>query len=164
MQAQTFYGQTKFYGEEAVRKQAKTAVIIRTSWLYSTYGNNFVKTMRKLGNEKNELGVVADQWGCPTYAADLAQAIVAMLPKIKEGSRETYHFCNSGATNWFGFASEIIRLSGLKCVVKPITTAEYPTKAKRPAYSVLDTTRIKTDFNLTIATWQEALKRCINQF
>jgi len=157
------YGKTKLAGEKEVLEQAETAAVIRTAWLVSEYGNNFVKTMRRLGAEKPELGVVADQSGTPTYAADLARAIEAMLPRIKPGSREVYHFTNEGFASWFDFASYIMELSGLPCKVKPITTAQFPTKAPRPAYSVLDKSKIKKTFGLEIRDWKDAIKDCIGR-
>jgi len=158
------YGKTKLKGEEAVLKNAKTAVIIRTAWLYSPYGKNFVKTMRRLGEEKSEISVVADQIGTPTYAGDLAEAIAKILPQIKEKQKTVYHFTNEGVCSWYDFAYEIMSLSKLKCDVLPIPSSAYPTKAVRPLYSVLSKEKIKQDFNLKIPHWKEGLKRCLKQF
>ena len=158
------YGKTKLKGEEAVLKNAKTAVIIRTAWLYSPYGKNFVKTMRRLGEEKNEISVVTDQIGTPTYAGDLAKAIVQILPQIKDKQKTVYHFTNEGVCSWYDFAVEIMSLSKLKCNVLPIPSSAYPTKAVRPLYSVLSKEKIKQDFNLTVPHWKEGLKRCLKQF
>ena len=155
------YGSTKLAGEEAVLAEAETAVIIRTAWLYSSFGANFVKTMRRLGAERDSLGVIFDQIGTPTYAADLAAAIVAMLPNIQPGMKEIYHYSNEGVASWYDFACAIMAESGLACAVRPLETHEYPTKATRPAYSVLNKTKIKRDFGITIPHWLDGLKRCI---
>lgn len=158
------YGKTKLKGEEAVLKNAKTAVIIRTAWLYSPYGKNFVKTMRRLGEEKSEISVVTDQIGTPTYAGDLAKAIVEILPQIKAGQKSVYHYTNEGVCSWYDFAVEIMTQSKLKCKVLPIPSSAYPTRAVRPLYSVLSKEKIKQDFKLTIPHWKEGLKKCIKQF
>ena len=155
------YGSTKLAGEEAVLAEAETAVVIRTAWLYSSFGANFVKAMRRLGMERGSLGVVFDQIGTPTYAADLAAAIVAMLPQIKSGTKEVYHYSNEGVASWYDFACAIMQESGLNCAVRPLETHEYPTKATRPAYSVLNKAKIKRDFGLAIPHWMDGLKRCI---
>ena len=154
------YGKTKRAGELAVLNNAREAVIIRTAWLYSPYGNNFVKTMRRLGAEKESLNVVADQVGTPTYAADLASAIVKFLPQISEKTKGVYHFTNEGVCSWYDFAQEIMDESGLKCQVNPIPTSAYPTRAQRPQYSVLDKSKIKNTFGVKIAHWKHALQRC----
>lgn len=158
------YGRTKRAGELAVLDNAKVAVIIRTAWLYSAHGNNFVKTMRRLGAERENLNVVADQIGSPTFAKDLAQAIVEILPQINENNKGIYHYTNEGVCSWYDFATEIMHLSGLSCKVSPIPSSAYPTKATRPFYSVLDKTSIKETFNITIPHWNEGLKRCLKQF
>ena len=158
------YGKTKVEGENAVLKNAPTAAIIRTAWLYSPYGNNFVKTMRRLGAERDTLNVVADQIGTPTYAADLAKAIKQILPQLNEQTKGIYHFTNEGVCSWYDFAVEIMRLSKLSCKVLPITSAEYPTKAQRPFYSVLDKNKIKKTFHLEIPHWKESLEQCLKQF
>jgi len=155
------YGSTKLAGEEAVLAEAETAVVIRTAWLYSSFGANFVKVMRRLGMERDSLGVVFDQIGTPTYAADLAAAIVAMLPQIKAGTKEVYHYSNEGVASWYDFACAIMAESGLPCMVRPLETHEYPTKATRPAYSVLNKAKIRRDFGLAIPHWMDGLKRCI---
>ena len=157
------YGSTKLAGEEAVLAEAETAVVIRTAWLYSSFGSNFVKTMRRLGAERDSLGVIYDQVGTPTYAADLAAAIVAMLPQIKPGMKDVYHYSNEGVASWYDFAVAIMEESGLNCVVRPLETFEYPTKATRPAYSVLNKAKIRRDFGLTIPHWMDGLKRCITK-
>ncbi len=154
------YGKTKLAGEEAVLSEAETAVIIRTAWLYSAFGANFVKTMRRLGAERKSLGVVFDQTGTPTYAADLAAAIVAILPQITPGSREVYHYSNEGVTSWYDFACAVMEESSLSCDVRPIESAEYPTRAVRPAYSVLNKGKIKRRFGLAVPHWRDGLRRC----
>lgn len=158
------YGKTKLVGEEEILKWAANAVIIRTAWLYSPYGNNFLKTMLRLGKEKESLNVVNDQIGTPTYAADLAKAIVVILPQIKDGFKEVYHFTDEGVASWYDFALEIMNQSGLKCAINPIPSSAYLTKAKRPFYSVLSKEKIKKDFNLVIPHWKESLKICLKQF
>ncbi len=157
------YGRTKLAGERAVLREAETAVVIRTAWVYSAFGSNFVKTMRRLGAERESLGVVFDQVGTPTYAADLAAAIVAVLPQITPGTKEIYHFSNEGVTSWYDFACAIMEMSGLPCTVRPIESVEYPTRAARPAYSVLNKAKIRRDFGLPIPHWREALKRCLSE-
>ena len=157
------YGRTKLAGEQEVLKYAEQAIIIRTAWLYSPYGNNFVKTMRRLGEERESLNVVADQIGTPTYAADLAQAIVRILPQMSAENKGVYHFANEGVCSWYDFARKIMELSGLGCKVNPIPSEAYPTKAKRPFYSVLDKSKIKETFNIEIEHWEEGLKKCLKQ-
>ena len=157
------YGETKRAGEVAVLENADIAVVIRTAWLYSPYGNNFVKTMRRLGAEKDSLNVVADQIGTPTYAADLADAIVKILPQITSENSGVYHFTNEGVCSWYDFANEIMELSNLKCVVNPIKSSQYPTPAARPFYSVLDKDKIKQVFGINIKHWKDGLKRCISE-
>ncbi len=160
----TVYGKTKRDGEIAVLENAKCAVIIRTAWLYSAKGNNFVKTMRRLGAEKNSINVVEDQIGSPTFAADLADAIVQIIPQLKPENSGIYHFTNQGVCSWYDFAVEIMRLSGLDCVVKPIKSEQYPTPAKRPFYSVLDKDKIKDVFGINIKHWVESLQNAISEF
>ncbi len=158
------YGKTKLAGEDAVMGVANTAVIIRTAWLYSAFGNNFVKTMRRLGAERAELNVVADQIGTPTWAADLAAAIVKIAGEIKPGMQAIYHYSNAGACSWYDFAHSIMELSGLKCKVNPINTAQYPTPAKRPHYSVLDKDDIVRDFGVSVPHWRDSLKKALAEF
>lgn len=155
------YGKTKLAGEEAVLNEAETAVIIRTAWVYSSFGKNFVKTMRRLGSERDSLGVVFDQVGTPTYAADLASAITAMLPQTAPGMKDVFHYSNEGVTSWYDFAVAIMEESGLSCAVRPIESADYPTRAARPAFSVLNKAKIKKDFGLSIPHWRDGLKRCL---
>ncbi len=157
------YGSTKLAGEEAVLREAETAIIIRTSWVYSSFGKNFVKTMRRLGAERTDLGVVFDQVGTPTYAADLAAAIVAILPQMTPGMKEIYHYSNEGVTSWYDFAVAIMEESGLSCAVRPIESAEYPTRAVRPSFSVLNKAKIKKAFGLSIPHWRDGLKRCVKK-
>lgn len=158
------YGKTKLDGENALLENAKTAIVIRTAWLYSEFGNNFVKTMRKLGAERESLNVVFDQVGTPTYAGDLAEAIVKIIPQVQDGMKEVYHFSNEGVCSWYDFALQIMTLSNLKCKVLPIESSQYPTKASRPSFSVLNKTKIKTQFNIEIPHWLESLQKCVNQF
>lgn len=158
------YGQTKLAGEKAVLDNADVAVVIRTAWLYSAHGNNFVKTMRRLGTERETLNVVCDQIGTPTYAADLAQAIVQILPQVNADNKGIYHYTNEGVCSWYDFATEIMSLSGMACQVNPIPSTAYPTKATRPFYSVLSKEKIKNVFNVKIPHWKESLKTCLIQF
>lgn len=154
------YGRTKLAGEQAAMTACGRTMIIRTAWLYSTYGNNFVKTMIRLGKERDELGVVFDQIGTPTYAADLARVIfVAIDQGVKPG---ICHFSNEGVCSWYDFTLAIHRLAGITtCKVRPLHSAEYPAKAPRPAYSVLDKTRIKKLYGVEIPHWEESLKQCV---
>lgn len=155
------YGRTKLAGEEAVLAEAETAVVIRTAWLYSPWGNNFVKTMRRLGTERDSLGVVFDQIGTPTSAESLARAVAAILPQVKQGQKSVYHYTDEGVASWYDFAVAVMGLSGLHCTVRPLESAEYPTRAVRPAYSVLSKAKIKKDFGLLIPHWTDSLKRCL---
>lgn len=156
------YGSTKLAGEQNVMDHCEKAMVIRTAWLYSIYGNNFVKTMIRLGQERDSLGVIFDQIGTPTYANDLAKAIFAAINKGVV--RGIYHFSDEGVCSWYDFTIAIHRLAGIaSCKVKPLHTADYPAKAPRPHYSVLDKTKIKDTFGIEIPHWEESLKRCINQ-
>ena len=156
------YGSTKLAGELGVQKFCKRAMVIRTAWLYSTFGNNFVKTMIRLGKERAELGVVFDQIGTPTYAGDLAKAIMTAVEKgIKPG---VYHFSNEGVTSWYDFTKAIHRIAGITtCTVRPIHTSEYPTPANRPHFSVLDKTKIKETYDMEIPYWEDSLHKCIEK-
>ena len=156
------YGRTKLVGELNVGKLCERSMIIRTAWLYSTFGNNFVKTMLRLGREKAELGVIFDQIGTPTYARDLARVV---MTAINQGIRPgIYHFSNEGVTSWYDFTKAIHRLAGITtCRVRPLHTAEYPTPAARPHYSVLDKTKIKQTYGIDIPHWEESLAECILQ-
>lgn len=154
------YGSTKLEGEKLAMAACANTMIIRTAWLYSTFGNNFVKTMIRLGQEKPELGVIFDQIGTPTYAGDLAAAIMAAINHgIVPG---IYHFSNEGVISWYDFTKAIHRIAGItSCHVKPLHTAEYPTPAARPHYSVLDKTKIKQTYGIEIPYWEEALEKCV---
>jgi len=160
---QSVYGESKLAGEQAVLKYAKTAIIIRTSWLYCAFGKNFLKTVMRTCKDKGKMSVVSDQTGTPTYAGDLAKAISKVLPQIKEGEKDIYHFSNTGSCSWYDFAREIAGQLGLDCSVNPIGTKDYPTPAKRPVYSVLSKEKIKRRFNLEIRDWKEGVKECLKQ-
>lgn len=155
------YGNTKLEGEQNVMSNCSKAIVIRTAWLYSTFGNNFVKTMIRLGKERESLGVVFDQIGTPTYARDLARSIYAAINKgIVPG---IYHFSNEGVCSWYDFTLAIHRIAGINtCKVSPLHTADYPAKAARPHYSVLDKTKIKKTFDIEIPHWEVSLQECIN--
>ena len=156
------YGRTKFAGEMAIVESGCDYIIIRTSWLYSTYGKNFVKTILRLAVERDELRVVNDQIGSPTYAKDLARVIVQICER--EGFESgVYHYSNRGEISWCDFARAIIEVGGAECRVVPCTTAEYGAKAPRPAYSVLDTSKIRSCLGCEISDWRVALTECINQ-
>jgi len=156
------YGRSKLAGEKEALTTPKS-VVIRTSWLYSSFGNNFVKTMLRLGKERETLNVVFDQVGTPTYAADLAQAIMLIITQTKQNKliRGVFHYSNEGVCSWYDFAHEIMQQAGLKCTVKPVETKEYPTPATRPLYSVLNKTRIKEIYGLKIPHWKDSLIRCL---
>ena len=156
------YGSTKLEGEQQALRLCSKTMIIRTAWLYSPFGNNFVKTMIRLGKEKQQLGVIFDQIGTPTYAADLANVIMTAINKgIVPG---IYHFSNEGVTSWYDFTKAIHRIANItSCQVSPLHTAEYPTPASRPHYSVLDKTKIKDTYNIEIPYWEESLAKCIER-
>ena len=156
------YGATKLAGEQALLSLFNDSVIIRTAWLYSETGSNFVKTMLRLGAERDTLGVVADQKGTPTYAGDLAVAIMTILTSEKFVPG-IYHYTNEGECTWYDFAVKIFQIAGLKCEVRPLTTEGYPTRAKRPAYSVLDKSKITTVYGLQIPDWENGLERCLKK-
>ena len=156
----TAYGRTKLEGEQLLMAVNPEAVIIRTAWLYSPYGNNFVKTMLRLGAEREELRVVYDQVGTPTYAADLAAAIFAVI-EAPEWHAGIYHFTNEGVCSWYDFTVEILRQAGLSCRVVPIRSSEYAYKTPRPSYSVLDKAKIKNTFHIDIPYWTDSLKECL---
>lgn len=157
------YGRTKLAGEQALMESAETAVIIRTAWLYSPHGNNFVKTMLRLGAERKDINVVCDQIGSPTSTADLAAAICAILPRLKKGMKGIYHYTNEGVCSWYDFAVEIMALGKRNCKVHPVPSSQYPAKAARPFYSVLDKTAISNDFGITIPHWKESLDACMQE-
>ena len=156
------YGKTKLAGEQSMLQiNPSNSIIIRTSWVYSSYGNNFVKTMLRLGKEREQLGVIFDQIGTPTYARDLAKTIIEIIPKIDNKNVEIYHYSNEGVCSWYDFAKTIFELENIACTLTPIETKEYPTPATRPYYSLLNKAKIKKDFNLTIPYWRESLKICL---
>lgn len=156
------YGATKLAGEKAVTVSGCNYLIIRTSWLYSSFGNNFVKTMRRLTAERDSLNVVFDQVGTPTYAADLASAILEIISnEMYRGNNGIYHFSNEGVCSWYDFAVEIAKLSGNSCDIKPCHSDGFPSKVKRPNYSVLDKTKLKTTFGVDIPYWKDSLEKCI---
>jgi len=165
------YGRSKAAGDDRVRTCLKNHIIVRTSWLYGVYGPNFVKTMLRLGKERKKISVVADQYGCPTSASDLAEALLRIAVQFKSKDPEvwgTYHFCNAGVINWCDFAKEIFRIAekfgqGPVPIVEPITTDQYPVKAKRPPFSALSCDRIKKNFNITQRPWEESLSVVIER-
>ncbi|MBB1282981.1 dTDP-4-dehydrorhamnose reductase [Flavisolibacter sp. BT320] len=157
-----FYGATKLKGEEEAQKENTESIIIRTSWVYSFYGKNFVKTMLRLMAEKESVGVVADQWGSPTYAADLAEAILHII-ESRNWQPGIYHYSNEGVITWAQLADEIRKLSGSACNVQRITTEQYPTPAKRPAYSVMDKSKIVSVYGIVLKPWQESLQACLQK-
>ena len=159
---ESVYGQSKWHGEEAIRRVGCRSVIIRTAWLYSEFGKNFVKTMLRLTAEKPSLKVVFDQVGTPTYAGDLAQAIVRLLEIAGQAGNDTYHFTNEGVTSWYDFAKTIAEYAGhTACDIQPCHSDEFPSPVHRPAYSVLDKTKIKETFGLRIPYWTDSLKKCL---
>ena len=161
---QSVYGRTKLLGEDAIRRAGCRALILRTSWLYSTYGANFLKTMCRLMQERQELSIVFDQIGTPTYARDLARFIVSYLEQDKDSRQEgTYHFSDEGVASWYDFAEAIRHRMGYSCQLHPIRSEQYPTKATRPSYSVLDKAKLKRDFGITLPHWQTSLEDCLNQ-
>ncbi len=158
------YGASKLAGEQAVAQVGCRAIIIRTSWLYSEYGHNFVKTMLRLGDERKEVSVVCDQIGGPTYAGDLAQAILLCLTaNLEKTGMQVYHFANEGVISWYDFAKAIMEISGKPCAVFPIFTGEYPAKAPRPAYSVFNLRKTKTELGISIPYWRDSLALIINK-
>jgi dTDP-4-dehydrorhamnose reductase len=162
---QSVYGKSKLAGEQALLENAPESIIIRTAWLYSSFGNNFVKTMMRLGKEKDTLNVVSDQYGTPTYAADLAKAILDIIERSETENQflaDIYHYSNTGICTWYDFCNKIHELSNINCNVNPVPTSGYPTKATRPIYSVLDKTKIKETFQIEIPDWDKSLAKCIN--
>ncbi|TDW95801.1 dTDP-4-dehydrorhamnose reductase [Dinghuibacter silviterrae] len=162
------YGASKLEGERLALAAHKKVVIVRTSWVYSYYGKNFVKTMLRLLREKESIGVVADQLGRPTYARNLAKALLGIVAEYKQCSDNrfhgVYHYADRGEITWFDLASAVKELIQAPCVIHPLTTAQYPTPARRPAYSVLDTTRIEEAFDVDICDWKDSLRRCLARF
>ncbi|RYY63928.1 MAG: dTDP-4-dehydrorhamnose reductase [Chitinophagaceae bacterium] len=157
---QGVYGASKRKGEELAFEAAPDTIVVRTAWVYSSFGHNFVKTMLRLMRERDSLSVVNDQQGCPTYAADLAAALLQIIDSGK-WVPGIYHFSNEGATTWFRFAEAIRDRAGITCDLRPITTDQYPTPACRPAYSVLDTAKIRDTWGLSIRSWEECLDECL---
>ena len=161
---QSVYGKSKLAGEKAVSNFASRGIILRTSWLYSAYGNNFVKTILKRGREQGALNIVSDQVGTPTYAHDLAKIILDMIPQaISFKGVQIFHFSDEGIASWYDFANAIVEISGIDCKVIPISTQEYPLPAERPCYSVLDKSKLKKQFKIEIPYWRESLKHCLGR-
>ena len=160
-----YYGSTKAAGETLAMEVNENTIIIRTSWVFSSHGNNFVKTMMRLMKERDQLNIVADQKGRPTYAKDLAMATMKMIEALHAGKtiKGIYHFANQGETTWYDFAAKIKAIAGLTCDLQPIETKDFPTPAKRPAYSVLDTSRIEEALSLSIPHWEDALTSCMKE-
>ena len=158
------YARSKQAGEEQVLTHAKNAVILRTSWLYSAFGHNFIKTVMRVGTERGRMGVVYDQTGSPTYARDLAGAIMKIILDEQEMTGvEIYHYANEGVASWYDLAKAIIEMTGIPCIISPILTSEYPLPAVRPAYSVFDKTKIRQRYQLDIPYWRDSLKECIGK-
>jgi dTDP-4-dehydrorhamnose reductase len=159
-----YYGSTKAAGEKMAMEVNENTIIIRTSWVFSSHGNNFVKTMMRLMKERQNLNIVADQKGRPTYAKDLAITTMKMIQAINAGKtiKGVYHFANMGETTWYDFADKIKAIAGLDCVLNPVETKDFPTPAKRPSYSVLDTSKIEQDLAIDIRHWEDALTDCID--
>lgn len=156
------YARSKYAGELEIRANASNSIIIRTSWLYSAFGQNFVKTIRDKAVEKGHLKVVYDQSGCPTYARDLAKVILEILPAgMKNTGTDLFHYSNEGVISWYDFAIAIIELSGISCTVEPIETRDFPTPAVRPCYSVFSKSKIRKKFNIEIPYWRHSLMECI---
>ncbi len=161
---QSIYGKTKLEGEkELININPTNSIIIRTSWVYSYYGNNFVKTILRLGKEKESLGIIYDQVGTPTYAKDLARMILEIIPQIENSKVEIYNYSSEGVLSWYDFAKEIMRMAKLSCKVNPIETKDYPTPAKRPHYSLLNKNKIKSTFNIEIPYWKDGLDDCLKR-
>ena len=159
------YGKTKLDGENAIQEiNPLNSIIIRTSWVYSSFGNNFVKTMLRLGKERDSLGVIFDQVGTPTYARDLAKTILDILPRIQNDKVEIYNYSNEGVLSWYDFSKEIMRMAKIECQINPIETKEYPTPAQRPHFSLLNKTKIKEIFNIQIPYWKDSLDECLTKF
>ncbi len=166
---QGVYAATKLEGEEVMKQIHPRTMIIRTSWVYSTYGNNFVKTMLRLGTDRDALGIIFDQIGSPTYARDLAKGILDIINMLSKGEvsdttfNETYHYSNEGVCSWYDFAKAIFELKDIECDVSPIVTAQYPTPAKRPHFSLLNKSKIKEAFGLKVPYWRDSLKEMLKE-
>jgi len=160
----SIYGQTKLDGENSMQDiNPNNSIIIRTSWVYSSFGSNFVKTMLNLSKKLDKLGIIYDQVGTPTYAKDLANTILDIIPNIKNDKVQIYNYSNEGVVSWYDFAKEIFEISKIDIEVNPIVTKDYPTPAKRPHYSLLNKSKIKKEFNITIPYYKDSLKRCLKQ-
>lgn len=158
------YAKSKYLGEKLILQNANKAVILRTSWLYSSFGHNFVKSMLKYGKEKDVLNVVFDQIGTPTYAADLAKVILDLIPTwLNLKKIEIYHFSNEGACSWYDFTKTILEIAGIDCKVNPIETKDYPLPAERPFYSIMSKEKIKKEFDIEIPYWKDSLKICLDK-
>lgn len=159
------YGRTKLAGEEGLMEVCPDAVIIRTAWLYSEFGSNFVKTVLRLGKERDELGFVFDQVGTPTYAGDLAAAILSVVTADEKGAfvPGIYHYSNEGVCSWYDFTVKILQIAGIDCRIRPIETKDYPTKAVRPPYSVLNKNKIKETYKIVIPHWETSLRICMKK-
>jgi dTDP-4-dehydrorhamnose reductase len=164
---QNIYAQTKLAGEESLLSVLPSALILRTSWVYSSFGHNFVKTMLRLGKERSSLGIVCDQVGTPTYARDMARTCLLIIQQIQSGNRSwqggVFNYSNEGVCSWYDFALAIFELSHVSCSVQPIESKDYPTPARRPFYSVLNKTKFKSVFQMTIPHWRDALQRCLRE-
>jgi dTDP-4-dehydrorhamnose reductase len=161
---QSVYGSTKLAGEQALQEiNPANSMIVRTSWVYSSFGNNFLKTMLRLGSEREELGVIVDQIGTPTYARDLAKALLDIIPQLKTETVEVYHFSNKGVTSWYDFAKAIFDIKEIDITLNAIETSQYPTAAKRPFYSVLNKNKIENTFQIEIPNWRDSLKECLHK-
>ena len=156
------YGKTKLNGEKLVLNSKGQAIVIRTSWLFSPFGNNFVKTILTLSNSKQKISVINDQYGRPTYGLDLAEVIIKLINSSKSFNNKIYHFSNEGVTSWYDFAKSIIKLSGSKCELVPVKTDEYSSKASRPKKVVLNTDLIESSLKFKIPNWKDSLKKCLN--
>ena len=161
---QGIYGKTKLDGEnEMININPNNSIIIRTSWVYSSFGNNFVKKILRLGKEKESLDVVFDQVGTPTYARDLAKAILDLIPQINNNKVEIYNYSNEGVLSWYDFAKEIMKMAKVDCKINPIETFQYSTSAKRPHFSLLNKSKIKKEFNIEIRYWKDGLDDCLKR-
>jgi dTDP-4-dehydrorhamnose reductase len=156
------YGKSKEKGERAIVESKARSIIIRTSWLYSEFGKNFVKTILKLAKERKSLNIVYDQVGSPTYAGDLAQAILDIISKDEKQGLQVFHYSNEGAISWYDFAKAINEIDALSCEILPIESKDYPTLAKRPPYSVFNKSKIKSNYHISIPYWRDSLVKCIN--
>lgn len=157
------YGLTKYFGEqELIKRNPSNSLIIRTSWLYSSFGDNFVKTILKLAKDKSSISVVNDQFGSPTYARDLAEAILKILPYKNKNAVEIFNFANYNTCSWFEYAKEIVELSSYDCKVIPVSSEDFQSKAKRPKYSILNTEKFEKTFQISMTSWKNSLKECLN--